>query len=151
MAYQPHAHRQRIEAAFQRASQINDLETRADAARYLCILMSGYLERAVRHFYGDFANRRGHPALGRYVERRLDAFQNAKPGKLIELAGDFDAQWAADLTSFMDGRIYDHLDSVVANKNLIAHGESVGVTYTRAREMFESVKRALDFIEAQCA
>lgn len=150
MPYQIHAHRQRIEATFARAASVDDLETQADLARYLCVLMSGYLETAVRHIYGDFSTRQGNPALGRYIERRLKGFQNPKPGKLVELAGDFDAGWANDLSDFLDGRIYDHIDGVVANKNRIAHGENVGVTYARAREMFESVTAAVDFMRDQC-
>jgi hypothetical protein len=145
------SHIQRIDAAFARAAAVEDLETKADMARYLCVLMSGLLEQAVRHSYSSYAAAKSHANISRYVERDLELFQNAKPAKLFELAGRFSAAWRADLEAFLVDRVHDHVSSVVANKNLIAHGESVGVTYVRALEFYASVKEVVAFVERQCA
>jgi hypothetical protein len=145
-------HRQRIEATFERASRVADAEVQADLARFLVVLTSGYLEQAVVYLYSDFARRnQGSPRVLRYVERRLDGFQNPNTQKLIALAGDFDADWRDKLETFLVDERKDHVDSVVANRNLIAHGESVGVTYRRASDFFKSVDAVVRFVETMCA
>jgi HEPN superfamily RiboL-PSP-like protein len=145
------SHRQRIEATFDRAAAVTDLQTQADLARYLCVLTSGFLEQAIRHLYGQHANRSASPRVFRYVERRLEFFQNPNSQKLIALAGDFDQAWRTDLEDFLIDERRDHVDSVVANKNQIAHGENVGITYMRANDYFESVVEVVEFIDQQCS
>jgi hypothetical protein len=145
------SHRHRIEATFERAAEVTDLQTQADLARYLCVLTSGLLEQAVHHLYGGHAQRTASPRVFRYVERRLDQFQNPKAGKLLDLAGDFSQDWRDELDGFLGDQRRDHVVSVVANKNLIAHGDDVGVTYIRAKDYYKSVVEVIEFIEQQCA
>src|SRR3954454_19669701 len=66
-------HRARVESAFSRAKTVEDLQLQADLARHLCVLVAGYLEQATRHTLGDFAVRKSHPSVARYVERRSDS------------------------------------------------------------------------------
>jgi RiboL-PSP-HEPN len=143
--------RQRIESTFDRASAVTDLQTQADLAKYLCVLTSGLLEQAARQLYGEHTRQSASPRVLRYVERRLEFFQNPNAQKLIALAGDFDPAWGAELEGFLVDERRDHVNSVVANKNQIAHGENVGITYMRAKEYFDSVVEVVDFIEGQCA
>jgi HEPN superfamily RiboL-PSP-like protein len=150
-AYTISAHRQRIESTFDRAAAVNDLQTQADLAKYLCVLTSGLLEQAARHLYGEHTSRSASPRVVRYVERRLEFFQNPKAPKLVALASDFDAAWGDELETFLVDERRDHVDSVVANKNQIAHGENVGITYMRAKDYFDSVVEVVEFIERQCA
>jgi hypothetical protein len=145
------SHRQRIEATFERAAAVTDLQTQADLARYLCVLASGFLEQAIRHLYGQHASRAASPRVVRYVERRLEFFQNPNSQKLLALAGDFDQSWRTELEGFLVDERRDHVDSVVANKNQIAHGENVGITYMRASDYFDSVVEVVEFVEQQCA
>jgi hypothetical protein len=40
--------KQRLDATFERAGRVgSDLELQSDFARYLCVLVSGYMEKAV--------------------------------------------------------------------------------------------------------
>ena len=150
-AYSVVSHRGRIEAVFARAREIDDAQTHADVARYLCILVAGFIEQATRHIYGGYANRKSEPRVTRYVERQLAGFTNANAEKLCQVAGAFDAQWREDLVAFLAGDRKDAIDSVVANRHEIAHGQDVGITYIRVKEYFTHVKDTVDYLEAQCA
>ena len=150
--YTVHGHRARIEATFERASKVTDAELQADLARFLIVLISGFLEKALTHVYSEHTTRAGGSRrVVRYVQRRLETFQNPNAERILQLAGDFDPAWRDQLETFLAGERKDHVDSVVANRNQIAHGASVGITYSRARDYFKSVNDVVDFIENYCS
>ena len=150
-AYTVSSHAARVEAVFSRAEKVDDLQTQADLARYLCVLVSGFLERATAHTYGAYAHGKAHPRVARYLEGRLDGFANANAEKLCQLAGAFDGAWREDLADYLQGERKDAIDSVVANRHQIAHGQDVGITYQRIKTYFAHVKDAVAFCEHQCA
>src|ERR1019366_2602885 len=86
----------RLDATFQRVKSLGpnvDLEVQSDFARYLCVLVAGYLEKAVAELVLEHARRCGGPTLQRYVETSTKRFTNAKSEKLKTLLGGFDSYW----------------------------------------------------------
>jgi hypothetical protein len=118
---------QRLDVAFKRIGSVEtDLELQSDFARYLCVLVSGYLEQAVAELVLEHARRTGAPTLQRFVDRRTRHFANANSKRLEELLGDFDPDWRKELEAFVVDDLKDAVDGVVDLRNKIAHGESVG-------------------------
>ncbi len=145
------AHRSRIDAVFARAAGVTDGQTQADMSRYLCVLVSGFMEQATRHIYGECARVRSSPQVARYVERQLDGFMNANASKLCQITGAFDGKWGQDLEYYLAGQRKDALDSIIANRHQIAHGRDVGLTYIRMKSYYGEVKGIVAYLEAQCA
>jgi hypothetical protein len=143
--------KQRLDATFKRVGSVgSDLELQSDLARYLCILVSGYLEKAVSELVVEHARRTGAPSLQRFVDQRTKNFTNAKSQKLYNLVGDFDPEWRSSLEMHFSGELKDAVDSVVDLRNNIAHGQSVGVTYARVCDYYSRVQRAVDYIADLC-
>lgn len=126
------------------------MELQAHFARYLCVLVSGYLETAIAQIYSDYAERKGHPHLATYVNRQMSRFQNPNMAKVLSLVRDFNPGWAEELQLSTLGEIKDSVDSVVANRHKIAHGESVGVSLAYARQYYSGAVRLIDLIAKQC-
>lgn len=146
-----HRLEQRLNVLFQKASALSeDLELQAHFARYLCVLVSGYLEVAIAEIYSDYAGRKGHPYLARYVNRQMSRFQNPNMTKVLGVARDFNPAWAEELQLSTAGEIKDSIDSVVANRHKIAHGESVGVSLAYARQYYGAAVRLIELIVEQC-
>jgi len=144
--------KQRLDATFGRINGVGpDLELRSDFAKYLCILVSGYLENAVVELVLEHARRSGAPSFERFVETRTRRFANANAQRLNELLGSFDPEWRATLESVLVDDLKDAVDSVVSLRNAVAHGESVGVTYQRILEYYERVQKIVDRIADLCA
>jgi hypothetical protein len=143
------SHRSRLDAAFDRAKTVSDLQLQADLARHLCVLVAGYLEQSTRHILGEFATRKSHPAVSRYVERRLGFFSNANCTKLCDLVGDFDKDSRTRLEGFLVGERKDAIDSVVANRHQIAHGGNVGLTLMTIQTWGEKVEEAVEFLSVE--
>jgi hypothetical protein len=150
MVGRPHekAARARLDATFGRIRAVPeaDLELRSDFARYLCVLVSGYTEAAIAALTINYCSRQASPSVNRYLSTKLGRLQNLKAQKLLDLVGAFDSKWREQLAHYIEGARRDALDSVVDLKNQIAHGNSVGVTYTRIETYYERVKEIVDFV-----
>ncbi len=145
------SHRQRIEAVFARSTSLSqDTELLADHAKYLCVLVSGYVDKALSEIVLEHARRVGAPSLQRYVERNTSRFTNANATKVIQLLGSFDSDWEKAMNSFLVDKYKDALDSVISLRHQIAHGSSVGVTFVRIKEYFESIVEVVDRIQEIC-
>jgi len=146
-----HSHRQRIEAVFARSSSLSDdTELLADHARYLCVLVSGFIEKALSEVVLEHARRCGSPSLQRYVECNTSRFTNANSEKVLQLLGSFDTDWRKDMEEFIVDEYKDALDSVISLRHQIAHGSSVGVTYVRIKKYFDSIIKVVERIQDLC-
>jgi hypothetical protein len=100
--------------------------------------------------YGTYARNAAAPNVANFVEQELKYFQNPTMGKILELSRAFSADWAAELSAITEGELKDAVDSIVANRHNIAHGESVGITFTRIMEYYGNAMQVLELIDTQC-
>jgi hypothetical protein len=142
---------QRLDATFGRLNGTGaDPEVISDFSRYLCILVSGYLEKALYELVVDHARRVGAPSLVRFIDQRTRKFTNAKSAKIFELVGDFDPDWRRSLEEILSDDLKDAVDSVVSLRNKIAHGESVGVTYVQIQDYYTRVQKVVGLVADVC-
>jgi hypothetical protein len=69
---------------------------------------------------------------------------------ICSLTREFNATWADQLESDTEGELKDAVDSVVANRHLIAHGRDVGTSYVRMKEYYERSIKVVDLIGVWC-
>lgn len=147
-----HSHRQRIDAAFARSATIAsvDAELSADHAKYLCILVSGFIEKSLAEIVLEHARRVSAPSVQKFVETNTARFTNANSKKVLELLGSFDSDWRYKVEQVLVDQYKDAFDSVVGLRHQIAHGHSVGVTYARIKQYFVAIAEIIDFIQDVC-
>lgn len=139
--------RKRLDATFGRAPPpAADLEVQADYAKYLCVLVSGFFENAISALLLDYVERRSSPDVLSYVERQLEYWTNPNTEKIVALLGAFNAEWRAKATDYLVDARKESVNSLVALRHKIAHGESVGTTLYQIRVQYEIIIEALDFL-----
>jgi hypothetical protein len=139
-------HAQQVDAVLARASQLSLVESpelQADLARYACVLVAGYVEQSVKSIFGEFVRTRASPEVHRYAERRLARVRNPNASDLVVLAGDFNPEWRIYLDVVLRDERKAALDSVVANRNGIAHGRSVGIGLVQIGTYHRHAKRVM--------
>lgn len=142
-----HRLRTRLDAAFRRAPNASsDPELQADFAKYLCVLVSGYLESALCALLLSYSQRRSSPEVSSFVERQLGPWTNPKSEKIIDLFGAFNQDWRDDLTQFLVDQRKDSVNSLVALRHKIAHGESVGTSLSQIKSYYSVVNEVVDHI-----
>jgi len=130
---------------------ITDSELQSHLAKYLCVLVSGYIETSLRAIYSEYAADKANPAVANYVSSRLRSFRNPNTERILQLARAFDSQWATELEERIEqDELADAINSIVTTRNSIAHGENVGITYIRIREYYSKAVELVDLIQNQC-
>lgn len=144
-------YRQRLDSLFERVRDIEDLELKSHWARYLCVLVSGYLETSVRAIYNEYASKRADENVSNFVSNGLRRFQNPKMGNILNLAETFNLQWAEELKNNIDDELKESINSIVANRHNIAHGRDSDISYVRIFKYYQNAVKVIELIEKQCS
>lgn len=140
--------RARVQAVFERAAAANaTAEVESDLARHLCVLVSGFVEKSVAELLAAFARRVGSPVLQNYVENNLRRLTNVNKEKLLQLLGSFEADWSKEYAAFVVDERAAALNSVVALRNQIAHGELSTLSLGQMRKYWEGIQKIIDHLE----
>lgn len=139
----------RISDIINLSKQLNDDDLlKQSVAAHICILQSGLLENIVKESLRSFTDRRAQPCVSRFVSKKLGELQNPKAEKIESILSDFGPELKADLKKFWcENGIRDHVDSVVSNRHLIAHGQSYEVSLSRVSDWHKSIRKLMDFFE----
>lgn len=137
--------RQHLDTTFLRAGGLDaDAELLSDFARYLCVLVSGFVEQATIELLIEYARRHADPRVQRHVEQNVRRVSNLNAQRLIEVVGAFDAEWRDELETFVVNEYKSALDGIVALRNQVAHGIHVEVTLPRVSEYYARIKQIID-------
>lgn len=144
------AQRDHIKYLFSRASSFHsEPELLSHWSKYICVLTSGYLENALRHYFSEFSKNKSHPFITNYVSLKIKDFMNPNMEKILILTGSFNKDWKESLETFVNGERKDAIDSIVANRNGIAHGRHIGLTLARMKTYFDRTSEVIEFIKDQ--
>ncbi len=131
----------------------DDLEMRAEWARYLCVLYAGLIEKAVKEIYSDFAYKKVADPIARYVSVQVGRIRSPKCTSLLETVAAFKQEWRDELATFVadEGRA-EAIDSIMTNRHLIAHGKHSDsrISLAQLDEYRKKAVAVLELMEEQC-
>jgi len=145
------SYKQRLDNLFVRVDGFyGDEELQAHLARYLCIIVCGFLENSLRAIYGEYAQNKSHRNVANFVDNQLNRFMNPNMERILNLAGKFSQAWRIELENLTKEKIKESVDSLVANRNQIAHGADVGITIRSMKRQYDDIVKLVMTIEKQC-
>ena len=128
----------------------DDGEIDSYLAKYLCIISSGFVEDSIRYIFGRFSENKSHIHVSNYVNDRLYYFQNAKADEIDKLTYSFSKEWGHKLEDFFTDEMKDSINTIVNNKNLIAHGKNSGITYRDMKKHWANSIKLVKFLKSLC-
>jgi len=140
---------QRVDNAFELISALPDDDSvRSHWAKYLCVLTSGLVENCISEIFGEFARVGSNNEVFSHVYGRLEKLQNMHKDKIEALARSFSQDWGDEIRNLFesDQEIKDALGSVLGNRHQIAHGGTLGLTYSRMSYWYAEIKRLITFL-----
>jgi hypothetical protein len=141
----------KIDDLFKEAKNLpSDPEILSHWAKYLCVLISGFLETGIAAIYVQYAQDRSHKNVTNYVTSELDFFMNPSMEKILVLAGSFDKGWRKELENLVEGEMKEAIDSISSNRNQIAHGEDIGLTLGTISRYYVQARKLVKAIDEQC-
>lgn len=140
-------YKQRLDQLFGRVSSVPDELDKAHWARYLCVLVSGFIDTAIRAIYSEYSRERAAPNVVRYACSRLEKVSNMNMTDICVLTGQFSESWRETIEQRVEVETKEAVDSIAANRNSIAHGRDVGISYVRVKRYYEGVLKMLELVE----
>jgi hypothetical protein len=148
------SHRQRLDALFRKVSSIKDIADQSEWSKYLCVLVSGFLEESLRVLLEEYARIHSSTNIQNFLEAQISSITNCKTSKIIDILNNFSNDWKEEFINQIQAQsqiadeIKNSIDSVVTNRHQIAHGKNVGLRYSTVANYYENVKKAVEILEA---
>lgn len=138
-----------LDATFDRVQRIDvgEFELQADFARYLCVQVSGFLEQSIRNSTAEYVASRADKRVANFVTRATNRLTNLDTEKIKEHLLKFDPKWQPTLDSLLVEEVKDAINSVVALRHRIAHGQSADITIARVKGYYKQVIMAVKKLE----
>lgn len=118
-------------------------------AKFLVVHISGVYEEAIENIMIDFTERNtSRTEISTYVENILDKnFRNPNFSNLLGLVGMFGGEiWKNELRALASGGVA--LDSIVNNKNLLAHGQLATFTLADVKQYYRDSRPVIEKIDS---
>ncbi|MHC5735533.1 HEPN domain-containing protein [Nostoc sp.] len=147
------AHRQKIDNLFKKFASFTEPEIQSEWSKYLCILISGFIEESLRVLLEKYCENKASPNIQKFVTKQIQDITNCKTSRITEILGKFSPIWESEFTnkiqaeSIIVDEIKNSIDSVVINRHKIAHGKSVGMSYNNVSTWYKNVKKAVEILE----
>ena len=130
---------------------ISEFEVNAHWAKYVCVLVSGYIEQAVKEVLLEHSSSSSGPRVSSYVEKTWPSSKNMACTAINEMLGHFDARWSDIFLSWIDEEERKkEINEIIAWRNSIAHGKESStnnVTMGSVSKKFKSACDLVDFLE----
>jgi hypothetical protein len=126
--------------------------TQTHNAKYLAVLVSGYLEQAVKELLLHYTNQGTRSQISKYVEKTWPISRNMKVNSIETILNQFDSKWGDEFQAWLseDDERKQHINSIVEWRNSIAHGQEAntrGVTLVTVNRAFSTIGGLVSLIE----
>jgi uncharacterized HAD superfamily protein len=147
------SHRQRIDALFVKIKSISNSAEQSEWSKYLCILVSGYIEESLRVLLENYTAKNSSQYIQNFVSTEIKNITNCKTKKILDILRSFNPHWEQDFNnkiatkSRIDDEIKNSIDSIITNRHSIAHGKNIGMSYSTVFNYYGNVKKAIEILE----
>ncbi len=132
------------------AGSVGDPEIQAYFARYIVVFASGVYEDCVEHLFTEFAQKYGNAGIASFFSNMLDShFRNPDFGSLKGLLKQVNPNYGIELENRLTATpgSRDALDSMVNNKNAVAHGKPATATLGDVKIFHQQILPIFDAVE----
>lgn len=142
-----HTYRARLEGLAQKTPPEPDEQ--ADWAKYLSVLVSGYLEQAFKEILLEFADQHDANRLQSYIEATWPESRNMKTANIKDILNSFDHSWGTSFDQWIAAgdQYKSEINSLIASRNDIAHGKEANTTNVTLRSTRNRLRIALELVE----
>lgn len=138
---------QRIKNLYQLTSTITDAETQSHMSKYLCVQSSGYLENVVKSLVESYLDKSCPRPVAQYVQKKLSMLTNLEYEKLCSFLESFDSSWKEKFCDQITDEQKAALNSIVSQRNAIAHGNPSSITYRSIKDYFIELESVISILE----
>jgi hypothetical protein len=137
-----------LDALFITAESISDEEIQGHFAKYLCVKTSGLFENYIKSQIGDFADSTSAQQIAKHVKAKNKHFTNIDYRKLDGFINSFSTDWWEKFEKELNADLKSSLNSIISNRNNIAHGNPDSITFGNMKTHYENMKKIISILDS---
>lgn len=138
----------KLENVFVSSSKVEDDEVKSHLARYLCMMTSGYIEEALKIIIRNYLNGKANQPIKNFVNTSIKRSTNFNFETICQFLGAFDNTWRLAFENQVSTEEKLAIDSIKANRDQIAHGRNVGVSFSNVNDWYKNAKNVIEKINS---
>lgn len=120
-----------------------DIKSQSYFAKYLVVYLCGIYEQCIEEIIGEAARRAGNNEIANLISSQMsNTFRNPSSQRVMDLLKQCSSQWR-DTFVALDQKHASALDSIVNNKNCIAHGAPCVVSLMDIKQYHMDAKQVI--------
>lgn len=129
-------------------SGVKDEKMLSMLSSYLCVLISGIYEDSVEYLFQQRAGKNGDTELSSLIQYLIDKqFRNPFYASIKDLVENLNPSFAVAIHNKAGMRGIEAINSIVTNKNNLAHGKYAEATFNDVKQYHESAKCIIEELE----
>lgn len=137
----------KLDDLFHLFQSVQDEELQAYLAKFLCVRTSGFIETSFKNLINDYINGTCPKPIQKYVSIKVKGVTNLSYERLLTTMNSLDTEWANSLKARTTEEQRSALNSVISNRNNIAHGENDSISYELMKGYYKSVKEIVGHLK----
>lgn len=130
----------------------DDPEEQSHWAKYLSVLISGYLEQSIKEVLLEFTASHDAVKLGHYIKATWPESRNMKTSNIKDILEHFEHSWGEAFIVWLaaNEQYKSEINSLIGSRNDVAHGKeanTTNVTLRSTRTRLEIAFQVVDFLE----
>ena len=127
-----------------------DIELKSHISKYLTVLISGMYEDMIKNLVKEYVFKETtSKEIKNFTSRQMKyIFRNPESKNIQQFLNRFNKRWYGELMKKVDQTNLDALNSIVNNKNLIAHGNTSTITYEDIKTYYNESKIILEELDS---
>ncbi|GAA4327732.1 hypothetical protein GCM10023115_41690 [Pontixanthobacter gangjinensis] len=137
----------KLDNLFDLVQNVEDEEQQAILSKFLCIRASGFVESSIRNLIAEFTDGSAPKQIQSYVGKETKYITNLRYDRLSKLLGTFDSSWKEELEEKISEEQKSALNTIVSNRNNIAHGENDAISYSLMFNYYSRIKEVVEILK----
>lgn len=147
MNYRVESYIHKLDNLFALAETINDDEVKGHFAKYLCVKTSGLLEVFFKSKIAELVDKKTPAPVANYVNYQFKIFSSIDTRKIQKTFSLFSQDWVDEFNAKMSEEYTSALNSIISNRNNIAHGQNDSISLRTAKEYYDKMKDIMNILE----
>lgn len=128
---------------------VDDDEIKSSLIKLFCVRVSGLLEVFLKTRISEYSNGKVPKEINRFLTSKFKDITNLKTSKLQEVLTAFSTEWAKKFTDYIEKneQIKTSLDSIIAQRHSIAHGQSSNLGEIVMNQYYDDIKQVVCFLD----
>lgn len=119
---------------------VTDDELKAHLSKYFCVRISGYLENVLKILVANYSEGSSPRPVSNFLQNDLKSVTNLSEEKMQRLLNKFSEDWCTNFTSKVSEQQLQSLNSIISNRNSIAHGQQDNISYKVIGQYYTDLK-----------